>query len=78
MRYDRHAAEIRESLPAPGDDPVSRLRHTLAAIGREAFDADWAVRATSGIYGPAVTTGLTYGDLRAILDLLDKREANIK
>jgi hypothetical protein len=56
--------------PHPGDDPVKRLLHTLKTYAATPDD-EWAVRATYNIYGDKEQTGLTYGDLRRIMDILD-------
>lgn len=69
MNIEQHAAQVRAEHPHPGDDPVARLRHTLDMY-TEVDDDRIAVQATVGIYGKGVTTGLTYGDLRAIADRL--------
>lgn len=65
MNIEQHRAQVREQYPHPGDDPIARLRHTLDMY-TEVADAHFAVQATHGIYGRGVTTGLTFGDLRAI------------
>lgn len=69
MSMDRWAAEVRERYPFPGDDPVERLRHTVAMFADQPKDAV-AILATSGIYGYGVQTGVTWGDLRAIVERL--------
>jgi hypothetical protein len=57
---------IAASLPAFDDDPVRRLRHTVAAH-RATNRANWAVTATAGgVYPGHDRTGLTYGDLEAL------------
>lgn len=60
-------------VPPPADDsPVARLAHTIAIFDelpdlRPADDA-WAVTATTYAYpGGPTCTGLTWGDLRALL-----------
>jgi hypothetical protein len=53
--------------------PLDALRHTIA-IGHDIADADMAVMVTSGVYGPGVRTGLTWGDLRALASLIDTEE----
>ena len=67
--FDKFARDFTDHHPHPGDDPVARLNHTLAVFA-DAADGDWAVRATTCVYGPAEVTGLTWGDLRAIADKL--------
>lgn len=64
----RNAHNLREKLPPPGNTPIEHLRHTLAAHADTPHDG-MAVLATSGVYD--TRTGLTYGDLRALLTLLD-------
>lgn len=62
---------IAASLPEFTDDPLDRLRHTLAAH-RDTDPASHAVTATAGgAYLGHDWTGLTYGDLSAILSRLD-------
>lgn len=69
---DRHAADIRAAHPYPTTDPLDRLRHTMSVYA----DTDGiAVQATSNIYPASDTidgrsTGLTYSDLRALLERL--------
>jgi hypothetical protein len=61
-----------EALPEWSSDPVQRLRHTLAAHA-EAQDGTYALTATSGaraVLGES-WTGVTWGDLRALLVQLD-------
>lgn len=51
--------------PHPGADPVARLKHALDVYsGVE--DERWALVATSGLHGASESTGLTFGDLRAL------------
>lgn len=69
---DERSAEVRASLPEPGNDAIGRLRHTVAAFANCTTPEEWAIRATGNIYGDGVTTGLKWGDLQAILTLLDK------
>lgn len=59
-----------DALPPFTDDPVDRLRHTLAAYPNEAGDA-WAISATSNFVPDHRRTGLTWGDLRSLLARLD-------
>jgi hypothetical protein len=54
--------------PHPGNDPVTRLRHTLDAYPN-ADDDRLAIQATTGMY-PQGDTGLTFGDLRAIARMI--------
>ena len=74
---DRHSADLRDELPDPGETPRERLRHTLAAHANTADD-NMAVHATGGVYGDGVHTGVTYGDLRAISEWLDKSEEHLR
>ena len=64
-------SQTRDQHDEPGTDPVERLRHTLAIYEGQITDDEWVIRATSNVYGPGVTTGLTWGDLRALLAKLD-------
>jgi hypothetical protein len=61
--------------PAPGDDPVERLAHTLRVYGGQVEDWAPVVDATRNVYADGFWTGLTWGDLRVIYDLLANREA---
>jgi len=63
--------EARASLPEPGDDPISHLRHALAAFGKQPDD-EMVLTATWGVYGDNVKTGVTMGDLRALLAMVEK------
>ena len=58
--------DFEQQHPHPGGDPVARLRHTLDVFGGAVEDDEWAIRATHGMYPDGGTTGLTWGDLRAI------------
>lgn len=59
-----YIAETIDCLPPPGDTPLERLRHTVAAhVDTPAHDM--AVDATCGIYAEG-RTGLTFGDLREL------------
>lgn len=60
------------NVPPPTDDsPVARLAHTVAVYdsdqGGRPADDKWVITATSNHYARGVTTGLTWGDLRALL-----------
>jgi hypothetical protein len=59
-----------EVPPPASDDPVDHLRHTLASFTDEP-DRAMALTATSNLYAPRLRTGLTWGDLRAILRQLE-------
>lgn len=69
---DSYARDVRAKLGDPGNDPISRLRHVVKAFAECSTDEEWVIRATGNIYGDGVTTGLTWGDLRAILAMVDK------
>lgn len=73
---DRYAAEVRGRLPEPGDNPLQHLRHTVAGFADSVNDEDLAIMATSGIYPER--TGLTWGDLAAILDWMERSEENLR
>lgn len=45
--------------------PLGRLRHTLANY-EDMPDGAIAIMATHNVFGPDVTTGITWGDLRKI------------
>jgi hypothetical protein len=55
---------------APSDDPVDRLRHTLRVF-EELDDEAEVLTATRNVYGDRYWTGITFGDLRQILDRLE-------
>lgn len=61
-----------EQHPHPGDDPATRLRHTLDVYAAEVQEDDFAVIATIGAYSgaPSDKTGLTWGDLRKLANRL--------
>lgn len=75
MNSQQYAAQVRETLPEPGDFPLRHLRHTVAAFA-DSGDDEWVQVATGGIY-PHGHTGLTWGDLRLILDWLERSEEHI-
>jgi hypothetical protein len=56
--------------PPREDDPVACLRHTLRVFKDTADDRE-VLMATSNVYIDEPWTGLTFGDLRAILRKLD-------
>jgi hypothetical protein len=70
---DEWVAMERDRLPAPGDTPIEHLRHTVAAF-EDAPEDDRAISATGGIYPDRPWTGVTWGDLRAILVRLESAE----
>jgi hypothetical protein len=57
---------IAARLPEFNDDPVQRLVHTVAAYTNRTDD-DWVVIATRNAIPGHYTTGITWGDLRALL-----------
>jgi len=67
----REMWEDAEAWPEFTDNPVDRLKHTLAAY-KGVPDERRVLTATSNmyLYGTHDWTGLTYGDLRAIAELL--------
>lgn len=67
---DREKHEYAQKHPHPGTDPVARLRHTLDVFGPDVNDDEFVVRATGGIYSDGETTGLTWGDLKALAALI--------
>lgn len=69
--WEQTLQETRDRLgDPPGDDPVARLRHVVAAFA-EVDDQDHVITATGGLYPDQDWTGLTHGDLRRLLALLD-------
>lgn len=76
MNMDRIARDTIAAHPYPSADPLDRLRHTVSVFADSPADAT-VIIATSGIYPPEVSidqrhrhTGLTHGDLRALLEQL--------
>lgn len=70
MNSDQFAAKIREQLAAPGTTPLEHLRHTVAAFHKQPDD-EMPIMATMGVYPER--TGLTWGDLRALLAMIDSK-----
>jgi hypothetical protein len=64
---NRAQYDFAEAHPHPGDDPINRLAHTLEMFDGQP-DEEMAILATSDAYPDGGKTGLTWGDLRAILD----------
>lgn len=65
---NKRTYELREKYPDPGTDPVARLRHVVDVFADEPTDS-MAVLATSGVHESG-KTGLTWGDLKALLALV--------
>lgn len=71
-----HPHDLAAELPEFTDDPAARLAHTLAAytaVYSNRSDNDWALIATNGLIPGHDTTGITWGDLRALLDQIQTR-----
>ena len=66
----KFAADVRAALPEPGTTPIEHLRHVVAAF-EICPDEELVKMATYNVYGDGVTTGLTWGDLRALLAQLE-------
>jgi hypothetical protein len=64
--------ELAAQHPQPGNDPVQRLRHTVEMFASAKPD-EYAILATSNLYGPGVKTGLTWRDLAALLRIVAKK-----
>jgi hypothetical protein len=60
-----------KGVPAPDGTPLGNLRHTLAVYD-DCHDDSRVIAATTGIYDNP--TGLTWGDLRSILELLENAQ----
>lgn len=67
-----HPHDLAAELPEFTDDPAARLAHTLAAYANRS-DNDWALIATNGLNPGHDTTGITWGDLRTLLDQIRTR-----
>lgn len=68
---DDFIADTRANYPAPGDNPVSHLAHTVALFSGMSDD-DMVVMASWGVWGGG-QTGLTIGDLRALLTMVQDK-----
>lgn len=64
-------AELRDAWPEPPKTPLEALRHVLD-VYRGEDDTAYAIRATTDRYNAAPETGLTYGDLKALLQLIEQ------
>ena len=73
--WDQHLADLAASMPEPGTDAVSRLRHTLGAFSNMSDD-DMALCATVGIWPEP--TGITWGDLREAFKALETLNTPLK
>lgn len=74
---------FRATVPAPDGTPLGNLRHVVAAFADEPADK-MVIQASGNVYGAnepgvqirgdhgATYTGLTHGDLRALLALIDQ------
>lgn len=70
----RHTNDFIDTRPAPGDDTVARLRHVVDVFMADSTpDDSKMVMATMGVYPDQPWTGLTLGDLKALLALIDAR-----
>jgi len=69
-KYAVDAKARKEYGDPPGDDPVERLRHTLAVFS-DSNDETVVLTATGQVYLDAPWTGLTMADLRALLALVE-------
>lgn len=67
---NKRTYDLRERYPDPGTDPVARLRHVVDVFADEPADS-MAVLATSGVHESG-KTGLTWGDLKALLALVSQ------
>lgn len=72
MPRNRRNYEFIADHPYPGTDPVARLNHVVEVFAGTDPD-ELAVMATSNVYDDGVKTGLTFGDLKALADLLAGR-----
>jgi hypothetical protein len=63
----------RDAIEKYGDAPANALQALahVVAVFDDTPDDRMMVQATSNIYGDRVQTGLTMGDLRALLGLID-------
>jgi hypothetical protein len=62
--------ELESDWPTFTDDPVDRLRHVLAVFGPHVDPDSWAIQATSNALPGFPETGITWGDLDTISNLL--------
>lgn len=52
------------------DDPVDRLRHVVAVYSDQVDPEEWAIVATYNALPGFPETGITWGDLAALVDIL--------
>ncbi len=60
----------KQGVPDPDGTPLGNLRHTVAVCW-DTPDSVWVIDATVNIYANYRRTGLTMGDLRALLAQLE-------
>jgi hypothetical protein len=70
MNLNRELSDRIRDLPPFTDDPTERLRHLLAVFARST-DTEIAMTATVRAVPGHAWTGLTFGDLRALLAEVD-------
>lgn len=63
---------MKQAWPQPPEDVIGKVLHLIDNFQGQPDDM-WVARATQGIYGPGVTTGLTLGDLRKLIEILGKQ-----
>lgn len=69
-------ARIRATWPTPPVTPTDALLHAVD-LHVDQPDDELAVLATSNFYGPGTRTGLTWGDLRAIANLINQASSAV-
>jgi hypothetical protein len=62
----------RRGVPRPDGTPLGNLRHTLAVYAKVPDDAV-VMTATRHVYEQGRVTGLSLGDLRALLAMIDSQ-----
>jgi hypothetical protein len=83
MTLNRWVAEQLTRMTPPDGTPLGNLRHVVSAFAESEPDS-FAIVATANAYpssdpgvvtasGGATRTGLTYGDLRELLTLIESR-----
>jgi hypothetical protein len=71
---ERERLALIAQFPEPDGTPLSNLKHYVD-IFEGSPDSEKVLIATSGIYGDGVRTGLTHGDLRALLHMAEQLQA---
>jgi hypothetical protein len=63
-------------VPETDGTPIGNLKHTIAVYSETPDDTKLLV-ATSYVYGDDIVTGLTFGDLRALLQMIEEKDMSV-